>query len=421
MSYIVDDNGQVHPSNIRYLCLEGGGAKCIAQIGAIRVLESQNVLPTLNGPTLNPTQIDGVSASSGGALFALMLMFGYDAAAMEIVVKALARTQRAALSLIDAPQPGTRFCVTPSYPLQHQVTPTNATGWNTQPMKGTVKALAASLGPVLRGLAKHPVLDRLGKDLNGYYASLLSDWGFCTGLDLRRVLAWIVASSPAVQGAGALPGGRSLQTLPHVTFEELYRWTGLDLVLSGTNVDQGRAMLFRKDTTPEFPVLEAVAISMAFPIMFKPVLVSRMASSAYDGLWLDGGILNNLPLHAWDPQQAPPSTVPGETMHPGVLALRIMEGMPNAPAPPALSHTWSALPGTQKTRWQGLTDFLGALGGAVLSPAEEGQIRTPRERRQTLKLYAGPLSTMRFNAPDREIDAVIAMAERSTKDFFGIP
>ena len=93
-----------------------------------------------------------------------------------------------------------------------------------------------------------------------------------------------------------------------VTFKDFFNMTGVDLVVTGTNVSKNRTAYFSVGYTPDFSVAEAVAISMSIPLIFKPVLidgdVNRSASPEYNenyrGLWVDGGMLNNYPIHAFD-------------------------------------------------------------------------------------------------------------------------
>ena len=93
-----------------------------------------------------------------------------------------------------------------------------------------------------------------------------------------------------------------------VTFRDFFNMTGVDLVVTGTNASKNRSAYFSVGYTPDFSVAEAVAISMSIPLLFKPVLidgdVNRYASPEYNesyrGLWVDGGMLNNYPIHAFD-------------------------------------------------------------------------------------------------------------------------
>ncbi|TND08300.1 MAG: putative Acyl transferase/acyl hydrolase/lysophospholipase/patatin [Bacteroidetes bacterium] len=82
-----------------------------------------------------------------------------------------------------------------------------------------------------------------------------------------------------------------------LTFQNLYDLTGKDLFVTGANLWDGNIYFFSKDTTPDFPVLEAVAISMHIPLLWSPVFVSYKSKGVdYTGFYVDGGLYNNFPI-----------------------------------------------------------------------------------------------------------------------------
>lgn len=60
-----------------------------------------------------------------------------------------------------------------------------------------------------------------------------------------------------------------------------------------------------------------MAISSAYPLAFKPYLVYGRRD-VDNGYWLDGGVQNNLPLHAFDSR-------PDAPLDPGMLGIRLEE------------------------------------------------------------------------------------------------
>lgn len=86
-----------------------------------------------------------------------------------------------------------------------------------------------------------------------------------------------------------------------VTFSELAQTTGKVLVVCVTNLTKGTREYLSVDTVPDMSVLLAVRISMAVPILYAPVL--------YKGsLYVDGGLLDNLPLAHFE-KKGPPTTL----------------------------------------------------------------------------------------------------------------
>ena len=93
-----------------------------------------------------------------------------------------------------------------------------------------------------------------------------------------------------------------------MTFADLYNLTGINFVVAGSNISQRSSKYFSVFHTPDFPVVDAVSISMNFPIVFRPVYINYEVNSKmnseyneqYKGLWVDGGVFNNFPIHAFD-------------------------------------------------------------------------------------------------------------------------
>mmetsp|Transcript_8441 Transcript_8441/g.29661 ORF Transcript_8441/g.29661 Transcript_8441/m.29661 type:complete len:253 (+) Transcript_8441:822-1580(+) len=82
-------------------------------------------------------------------------------------------------------------------------------------------------------------------------------------------------------------GGRN------VTFSQLTELTGRRLRVSVTDVHAGRHAWLDEQSTPDLSVAEAVRASSAVPFIYPPVLL--------DGrLFVDGGLLRNLPFDAFD-------------------------------------------------------------------------------------------------------------------------
>ena len=81
-------------------------------------------------------------------------------------------------------------------------------------------------------------------------------------------------------------------------FRQLREARNVDLVVTGTNLNDGLPYYFSSDLTPDFPVLAAVMISMTFPFLWSPVYVHYTTPKGhrYDGWYVDGGLLVNLPL-----------------------------------------------------------------------------------------------------------------------------
>lgn len=419
------------PVNVHYLALEGGGGKGVTYLGAIRALESMGVLPiNIDNPGSN--QIRGISGASAGAITAMFLAMGYTAAELGVILS----NRSTFTGFFDGPYIG----VWKSVNLQNQPDLHNGAPPGTMPLDyirqrrqsiSGLAQLASAIGFLagngMFGPTTDPIVSRLIAYPEHYLYNLMFDRGMFPGLAARNFLQNAVYRRlwERLIRRGVRPG----QPIPiysingsEINFERFYDLTGVDLVITGANVTKHKPAVFSRRHTPLFPVAEAVGISMNLPLLFKPVEVEvnvptgqyNQRSDDYHGHWIDGGVLNNFPLHAFDfllPTPAPqyPNLRP---LHPEMLGLRLTDGYPpgsaGSGATPIASGTFGML-----------QQHLGDIMGTVLYPSEEGQIRSTDERDQTIDLYTYDLKTTEF-APSATARATpIAEAERSVNRYFG--
>jgi|GEM_PF-3671436 len=111
--------------------------------------------------------------------------------------------------------------------------------------------------------------------------------------------------------------------LMNLPFSEFFYLTGVDLKITGCNVSRSAPRIFSRDYTPLFPVIEAVGISMNIPVLFSPIAVRcnvtddiwfnnivrmskapnitcREYNNQYKGLYIDGGMQLNYPIHLFN-------------------------------------------------------------------------------------------------------------------------
>ena len=84
---------------------------------------------------------------------------------------------------------------------------------------------------------------------------------------------------------------------PNITFRELYDKTGNVLRITGTCLTTGELEYFDYNLSPTMPVSTAVRISTCVPLCFAAV-------SYKEKLYVDGGVLRNLPVMAF-PDKTP--------------------------------------------------------------------------------------------------------------------
>jgi len=89
---------------------------------------------------------------------------------------------------------------------------------------------------------------------------------------------------------------------PDITFKQLFDLTGRELCIVVTNLTHMRAEYCNHRTTPDIPIRLAVRMSMAFPVVYQPVLHRLLgdADTQEQCLYMDGGTLDQYPVHVFD-------------------------------------------------------------------------------------------------------------------------
>lgn len=77
----------------------------------------------------------------------------------------------------------------------------------------------------------------------------------------------------------------------NLTFEELYKKTGKDLIITGTNLNKVSIEYFSRENTPNMKILNAVRISMSIPGYFTPISIKNET-------YVDGGLIDNFPIYS---------------------------------------------------------------------------------------------------------------------------
>lgn len=266
-----------------YLAFEGGGAKGIAHVGALRALQTGEGI-----------ELAGFAGTSAGAIVAALAAAGWRAD--DIVDPPARRTILDHLKAAGADLPGTtapdllgargwravsRFRDLAGWPAVLRA------NWLAAAllMTGVPLALhAAGLAPVTTAAAV------LGSALLGIAVA------GCAAVRFLRLrgLAGLDTLRDALQAALSLKvHGRA--DGPAVTFGALARHPGCrPLRIVATELDTGAMRLFPSSPGDlDIPVADAVAASACIPGLFAPVMIGGRR-------YLDGGLVSNLPAWAFD-------------------------------------------------------------------------------------------------------------------------
>lgn len=406
-----------NPRDVKYLAFEGGGGKGVAYLGAVRALEQLGVLP-IDPAKQGTNQIKGISGASAGAITAMFLALGADAKQLEQILA----NKQTFLGFFDGPDVG----------FYRIVNAKNEADMGTDaPSKGGVAKyirdqakqiskgrqiakMATNLAKLAGKIPNDPILKQLARAPEAYVYNLLIDRGFFPGFAARTFLEGSVRSFLEPQVRQLMGSTIAMVPSSFFSFKKFYELTGVDLMITGANTSKHQPAMFSRRHTPYFPVAEAVGISMNLPFLFKPVRVDakvpvnklNASSDAYKGRWIDGGLLNNLPIHAFDylsPQISKkyPDLRP---LNPAILAIRLTDGPLEKRIKPQ--------------GWNILLQYLGDFIGTVLHPSEGGQIRFREEAYQTVDLLTYDLTTTNFGPTEELKKKPVAEAKKAVLRYF---
>jgi NTE family protein len=345
-----ESNGKTNPvlarDQVKYLALEGGGGKGFAFIGALQALEALQLLQyadtgQLQGESpvkwmrempkrISRTQvlsstgpIKGISGASAGAITALLLSCGYSPADILAIMasfkfdKFFEKPNPRVVPRIQTDRKSADYSgvmAVPNEPGKQTSSNLLLLNFLLASLTGRPITAVKSLGTEVRRRAwdnflkaAHSTLelaDAVGAEVPTAVRVLLADFdyfieyldhdlGFFPGYEARKFFAEIIAHK--------MPNGHN------ATFAEHRAFFGVDLAVTGTNLETGKSGVFSPKTSPNFPVADAVRISMSLPLVYKPVRIlhdhyqwHRFGERWVEGLWIDGGYLNNLPLQVFD-------------------------------------------------------------------------------------------------------------------------
>jgi NTE family protein len=96
----------------------------------------------------------------------------------------------------------------------------------------------------------------------------------------------------------------------NITFEEFHQKGFKDLYITGTSLNKQKAIVFSYESYPKMKIKDAVRISASIPLYFEPVYIDSSGkifdhpkqNQGFD-MMVDGGILENFPIHIFDKQQ----------------------------------------------------------------------------------------------------------------------
>ncbi len=444
-----------NPKDIEYLIFQGGGGKGVAFAGALKALEEKQVLPLVPG---QDSSIKGIAGTSAGAITALLVALGYNSEEIDSdflskpdlftaffdgpdngsyrtissfnepgrsdrsvnidlneTVEAFIRKSRdmdlqnpiirtLAVSLLGFLQSSSEFSgllKEPAHEVLFMLLKGSDTTHHSEAIGGKLSGSLLKHTVILEFLVDQctrfifwalapeevaEIKNKIAENSYDHIYNLIFDRGLFPGFSIRSFFTKTIENSFKKLFDKDIDGGA-------INFETFYEYTKCNLIFTGVNVTKNRVQYFSKDHTPNFPVAEAAAISMNIPLVFKPIYVE---GGDLEGFWIDGGTVNNLPLHAFDYVEKKELLKQFDEelfvyLHPGALALSLVPYLQGEE--PKKNKSWSdELP---------FLNFLGSVINVMWDP-NESQIKREVEREQVIQIPYGSLSTLNF-APDEEI------------------
>jgi predicted acylesterase/phospholipase RssA len=442
------DSGRLSPNEVRYLAFKGGGGKAWAFLGVLTAFAHNELDPPLmardgGSYSLDFDRIKGVAGTSGGGLVGTLAAMGMTLTDLYgIVYRHREQLQKFFdPAYADATDPGRSYFPLATSGLPSTVERPRARGDGTI-ADGTEQVQGGAYYE-LSGDEDLPIPGYLvgiaGKILYWFLHDNISDlaptFGERPGAHLRNVLR----DGGLVSGVWARHYAEALLTQAvssrQVKFDDLAERDELPkLCLVGSDITrrQHRMVQFSEDTTPNFKVSDAMRITMSFPGLFKPVVVSQQpylwedadSFTPYGGLgelsprkvpsgrnhnltgiYVDGGVSNQLPAHAFDGDEISLNATHKRTdsLDDGVLALDLQDDIP----PDSISHGWEVLASDILT---GLTEIA----------ATNREFRTEDEQGHRLRVPFKPLSLTNFAPSNRQLGMGTLAAAEATLAYFGV-
>ena len=190
--------------------------------------------------------------------------------------------------------------------------------------------------------------------------------------------------------------------IKNCTFKQFADEFNIDLVITGVSTNSKELLYFRNDELwKDLCVADAVRISISIPFLFKPVLLKRTAEGICSvtedvhlaDFMIDGGAINNLPIHAFDGKNS-------TTLNPSILGFSLVP--------------YSRV---KRTEVESMNQYVSDLGYIILHNSSNLQILQENEWDQIIELDTKDVSIFDFKFKEIPSD-VKAESRLKTEEYF---
>ena len=262
-----------------------------------------------------------------------------------------------------------------------------------------------------------------GENLASYLRNLRRDYGLFSGCNIDVLLMWMALSRGTAglstvrqetieRFEAGVKTGKIIPLTPDPKRDVLFGESressgGINLVVVGSDLRTGAWRYFsgeqthtpesadkQMSPTPVFGVASATRLSMSIPGIFKPVVDPLdITGNRVKGVWVDGGLLNNYPIRAFN-------TRPGQSVHDNVLGFRLESAMPG--------------------KIDGFWDFVGAKLMSQGRMSSESQITSAKAEARTVVLPTEGLSVTEFDPDPEVVTRAMITSAAVVYEYFGV-
>jgi NTE family protein len=363
------------------MVFEGGGAKGLAFVGAMRSFERHGH---------SPRRVIGTST---GSILAVLLSAGYDSAeSLAAIAERLPDGSSRFSSFLDLPT------IVDDPRLQSAMRYWLNTGLNNPDIPDLIEPLVDR------------VVDSLmSRDASRHLISLFLWGGWYAGNEFMRWLRERLDDND--------------RNLSGTTFTQFHERTGRDLSVVASDVTGQEMLVLNHRTAPALPTVWAVRMSMATPMAW-PEVIWLPEWGAYRGRDLsghrivDGGMLSNFPIRLLVSSDEHIDEIMGANSASGnVVGFLIDESMPvpGAGEPPrresAFLTVFDKLDVVQEMVWR-----IRGLADMVLTAHDK--FIPERDLRLVCRLPAMGYGTLEFDMPRERMEAILQAGEKAADAYF---
>jgi len=185
------------------------------------------------------------------------------------------------------------------------------------------------------------------------------------------------------------------------TFKDLYDNQDKELVITVTNLNRSIPMYISHHSHPDMPIKEAVRMSMRVPILFFPHKYNK-------DYYVDGGLLDNYPLHVFDGEYPgdPQAVLNKVEPNPRTLGLKLI-----------LNNEEEDLEVYKRVDIATEKEFLSQLISTLYVQSERKNM-VPSFWKRTVSLHVDNIPITQFSLSDKEKENLYLQGIQGVLDFF---